>query len=222
MSDIQWIPSEPHDPREWSREVCRNLRQLRPYAETWGFTIFRTVYTPESDAQFQSFLGKLNSYVKDYVFRDLNSPPQSSGPPYDPAPNEEIMRRFVNEIVEDPKLDGANEDQVRDAFAQWLRDHDVDLEMHALITRHRVCIMVDEGVLNSVAAAPEDPSQPYELKSVWVKVVEYCDPTEEEWQAWFKAGLGALYCLWFNHLAGEKAEYMYDDAVEFGGHVYLG
>ncbi|PQE05803.1 50S ribosomal L17 protein [Rutstroemia sp. NJR-2017a BVV2] len=218
MSDIQWIPSEPHDPREWSRDVCKNLRELNLYAETWGFTIFRTVYTPQSDAQFQSFLSKLNSYVKDYVFRDLNSP----GPPYDSAPNEELMRRFVNEVVEDPKLDGADEDQVRDAFAQWLGDHDVDLEEHALITRHRVCIMVDEGVLNSVAAAPEDPTQPYELEDVWVKVVEYIGAEEEQWQGWFKAGLGAIYCLWFNHLAGENAEYMYDGTLAFGRHVYLG
>jgi hypothetical protein len=35
-------------------------------------------------------------------------------------------------------------------------------------------------------------------------------------------GLGAVYCLWFNHLAGENAEDMYDGTIAFGRNVYLG
>jgi hypothetical protein len=69
--------------------------------------------------------------------------------------------------------------ELEGAFAQWLRDHDVDLEEHKLVTRHRVCIMVDERVLSSMAAAPEDPTQLYELEAVWVKVVEYIGGEED-------------------------------------------
>lgn len=114
---LQVTPPSPRSRREWQRQVCRNLRSLQQ--PTWGFTIFRTVYTPESDTQFPLLLAKLDAYVKDSVDAELRPNPfmaPSTEPAFDSGPNEEMKRRYVNVVVEDRELDGASIDEVRDAF----------------------------------------------------------------------------------------------------------
>ncbi|KFY01210.1 hypothetical protein O988_02861 [Pseudogymnoascus sp. VKM F-3808] len=223
MSPLQVIPGSPRFKREWTRPICRKLRSL--HQPSWGFTIFRTVCTPQSDVQFPLFLAKLDAYVKDSIDYELR-PDYLSGPstepPFDSGPNEEMKRRYANDVIEDPSLDGASIDEVRDVFTKWLKDNGVDLEMHQLYARHRVCIMVDEAVLNSVAAGPEDPDQSYGLESVWVKVVEYLAPGEQEWQGWLEVGLNALYYFWFNVFAGEEVESMFEATMDQGEDVFTG
>jgi hypothetical protein len=223
MSPLQVIPGSPRFKREWQRPICVNLRSL--HQRTWGFTIFRTVYTPQSDVQFPLFLAKLDVYVKNSI-DDGIMPPLFSNlitePPFDSGPNEEMKRRYANDVIEDPILDGASVDDVRDAFTKWLKDNGVDLEMHHLYARHRVCIMVDEAVLDSVAAGPEDPNQSHELEDVWVKVVEYLAPGEQEWQGWLKVGLNALNYFWFNVFGDEEVEDMFEAAKSEGVDVFTG
>ena len=65
---------------------------------TWGFTIFRTVYTPESDAQFVLFLARLRTYVDYSIDLDLQPTPfmpPSTEPPFDNGPNEEMKRKLL-------------------------------------------------------------------------------------------------------------------------------
>lgn len=209
--------------REWERQVCRKLRDL--HQPNWGFAIFRTVYTPESDAQFALFLARLRTYVDYSIDGDLRPTPfmpPSTEPQFDNGPNEEMKRRFVNNVVEDRSLDGADTDAVRNAFARWLEGQGVDIGSRQLDARHRVCIMVDEAVLYSVAAAPEDPSEDHELDAVWVKVVEYLAPGDSEWQAWLKVGLNAIEYFWFNVFAGDEIEDMFTVVMEDGKEAYTG
>ncbi|OBT96666.1 hypothetical protein VE01_04211 [Pseudogymnoascus verrucosus] len=223
MSPLLVIPGSPRFKREWQRPICRYLRSL--HQPTWGFTIFRTVYTPQSDAQFPLFLAKVDAYVEssiDYELSPRNFGVPSPEPPFDSGPNEEMKRRYANDVIESPGLDGASIDDVRAAFTKWLKDNGVDLEFHQLYARHRVCIMVDEAVLNSVAAGPEDPNQSYGLESVWVRVVEYLAPGEQEWQGWLKVGLDALYFLWFEVFAGEEVESMFEVMTAEGEDVFTG
>ncbi|OBT50514.1 hypothetical protein VE04_08766 [Pseudogymnoascus sp. 24MN13] len=223
MSPLQVIPGSPRFKREWQRPICRKLRSL--HQPTWGFTVFRTVYTPQSDVQFPLFLSKLDVYVKNNIDDELRSDRfsgPSTEPLFDSGPNEEMKRRYANDVIEDPVLDGASVDDVRDAFTKWLKDNGVDLEMHQLYARHRVCIMVDEDVLDSVAAGPEDPNQSHEFEDVWVKVVEYLAPGEQEWQGWLKVGLNALNYFWFNVFAGEDVESMFEASKFDGADVFTG
>jgi hypothetical protein len=197
--------------------TCINRRSL--HEPTLGFTIFRTVYTPESDIQFPLFLAKLNAYFNHSIDKDLRPSPfmnPSTEPSFNSGPNEEIRMRFANDIVEDRDLDGESTDDIRDAFTKWLDPRRIDLECHQLYARYRVCIMVDEAVLNSVAAAPEDPSEDHELEDAWVKVVGYLSPREEEWQAWSKVGLDALNYFWCNVSAGDEVINMVAE-MEFDG-----
>ena len=82
--------------------------------------------------------------------------------------------------------------------------------------------MVDEAVLNSVAAGPEDPNQSYQLESLWVRVVAYFSPGEQEWQGWLKVGLDALYFFWFEVFAGEEIESIFEVMTEEGEDVFTG
>ncbi|KFZ19757.1 hypothetical protein V501_00527 [Pseudogymnoascus sp. VKM F-4519 (FW-2642)] len=157
MSPLLVIPGSPRFKREWQRPICRNLRSL--HQPTWGFTIFHTVYTPQSDVQFPLFLAKVDAYVEssiDYELSPRNFGVPSPEPPFDSGPNEEMKRRYANDVIENPGLDGASIDDVRAAFTKWLKDNRVDLELHQLYARHRVCIMVDEAVLDSIEAGLED------------------------------------------------------------------
>ncbi|KAH8815523.1 hypothetical protein F5884DRAFT_747062 [Xylogone sp. PMI_703] len=201
-------PISPSAQREYQRSVRRNLRNL--FEPTWGFTIFRTTYTPESDTQFPLFLAKLDLYVKYSIDTDLNPDFPGSDPSFDTAPNEEMMRPFKNDVVEDNTLSGASVDEVRDAFAKWLEGKGVDLEITHIYAPYRVCIMADEAVLNSVMAGPDDPSLNSELDTVWVKMVEYSAPGEEKWQGWLKVGLNALYYFWSNVSGGEEVRGMFE------------
>ncbi|KAH6722926.1 hypothetical protein BKA61DRAFT_585525 [Leptodontidium sp. MPI-SDFR-AT-0119] len=190
-----------------------------------GLYYLRTVYTPESDAQFALFLVRLRTYVDYSIDADLRPTPfmpPSTEPPFDNGPNEEMKRRFVNDVVEGPNLDGADTDAVRNAFVKWLEGEGVDMRLHQLYARHRVCIMVDKAVLNSVAAAPKDPSEDHELDSVWVKAVECLAPGESEWQAWLKVGLNAIEYFWFNVFAGEEIEDMFTAMMEDGEEAFTG
>ncbi|RFU27622.1 hypothetical protein B7463_g8705, partial [Scytalidium lignicola] len=213
-------PISPRAQREYQRSIRRNLRSL--FEPTWGFTIFRTAYTPESDTQFPLFLAKLDLYVKYSIDTDLNPDFPGSDSSFDPAPNEEMMRRFKNDVVEDHTLNGASVDEVRDAFAKWLRGKEVNLEITYIYAPYRVCIMADEAVLNSVTARLEDLSQNTELDTVWVKMVEYSASGEEKWQGWLKVGLSALYYFWFNVSGGDEVCDMFESAVEEGSDVYTG
>ncbi|KFY88571.1 hypothetical protein V498_06735 [Pseudogymnoascus sp. VKM F-4517 (FW-2822)] len=69
---------------------------------------------------------------------------------------------------------------------------------------------------------PEDPDQSYELVDMWVKVVEYLTPGEEEWQGWLKVGLSALNYFWFNVSAGVDVAGMFEEAMDEGEDVFTG
>lgn len=84
---------------------------------------------------------------------------------------------------------GANIDEVRAAFKNWLIEQGLELDVHHLYPRHRTCIMNDAEILKSVEAASDDPSQEHEPEDVWVKVIEYLCPGEEEWQGCLKVAL---------------------------------
>lgn len=216
-------PSSVTRRREWERDICHNLRDL--HEPTWGFTIFRTIYSPGSDILFAQFLSKLRAYVEYAIDSDLRpSPFRAAGDEttLDSRPNEEMKRRFANDIVESPDLDGANPDRVRDAFTKWLQARGVDAEIHQLYARHRVCIMVDEEALQSVAAAPTDPNEDHQIENAWVKVVEYLAPGEERWQGWLKVAVEGLYGFWFAVYGDEDVGGMFESMVDDGQDVYIG
>lgn len=85
--------------------VDQTLHALRD--RTWGFTISRTIFTPESDIQWPIFLAKLEAYVNYSIDNDIRSKQFTASKneqPLDPTQNVEVKKRFINNIIEDREL----------------------------------------------------------------------------------------------------------------------
>ncbi|KAF7543783.1 hypothetical protein G7046_g9931 [Stylonectria norvegica] len=108
MDSFQPIPRAVFRPRrngpndvEFKREPRLHLDAImnvshghqRPY--TWGFTIYRTVYTPESDAAFPEALERIRHLIYREIYADCKTWKWNKGPDdplLDPTPNDELFR----------------------------------------------------------------------------------------------------------------------------------
>lgn len=109
--------------READRQIRRDLQKIsslshsqdRPYS--WGLTIFRTVYTPESDESFPRAVDNFDMLAQGFALGEMFEERGPREPALDPAPNEALADRFHSDIVEDASaLDGAGPDQVGEQF----------------------------------------------------------------------------------------------------------
>ena len=124
----------PRRPKTRDNETALRLEALGASRHTtyaqhlWGFTILRTVYTPESDALFPIAMRRLDAWAR-------YSPHQGRFPKYgqayeskavtDGEPNEELAKRFYCDVIEDKdRLAGIQSDaegfaKLRDYFREW-------------------------------------------------------------------------------------------------------
>lgn len=156
-----------------------------PLGPTWGFFIFRAVYTPESDVQFPLCIRTLNTWIKCQIYDETYINPnfgRRRTVPWDAAPNSEMWSRYKNEIVEGRKrLDGADVIKVRGEFKEKLRELVSD-NLSGLHTpaKLQACIMIDKAVMQSIMAAPAEPPSEHENHIPWVKLVQFAGIDEEE------------------------------------------
>ncbi|KAK8137615.1 hypothetical protein PG984_003108 [Apiospora sp. TS-2023a] len=156
-----------------------NLESQPPgsYARgSWGYTILRTVYTPESNALFPAAIAKLEVWMRKYHLHINRFPMwgeigeakhrnKTNG-----SINDELGRRFRIELLEDkdrlghlPHLDRASHDDIGslcDVFDTWVASVGQDPprdENTSISPRFCDCLVVDEEALRSLAALPEDP-----------------------------------------------------------------
>lgn len=74
------------------RSICyylamNSICQPEEFANTWGYTVFRTDYSsPKSDDNFATAVKRLNAYAGNWLFDDLRLDQyrMSSRPPLDP------------------------------------------------------------------------------------------------------------------------------------------
>ncbi|KFY82654.1 hypothetical protein V498_08515 [Pseudogymnoascus sp. VKM F-4517 (FW-2822)] len=123
---------------------CRSfLKRLRQRDEKWGFTIYRTVYTPGSDALFQSVLEKIKDCLAISLRSELQSihwrrdHPRAFGtgetpPPLISAgPCDQVEDQYEPLVIEDREVwDGASIEDVRahfrdTIFLEFLRSGDI-------------------------------------------------------------------------------------------------
>lgn len=76
---------------------------------------------------FPQALAKLDAYVQCEImgdlYRDSLEEHNSSKPPFDPRPNQEIVERYENVILEDKaRYDGAGMDLIRECFKEWVKE----------------------------------------------------------------------------------------------------
>lgn len=186
-----------HEGQRWVRKTLRDLNQRsrwhdRPF--TWGFTIFRTVYTPESDETFPRAVEELNQLARQYVFDDLRSRREPGQEPFDPRPNEELARRFYCDIIQDAaSLDGASPDEVGRRFDAWVAEHHLQPPQPVIkMGRFCVCIMLDQqGIDHFLQVNRAKRSFDRAQYDLYVKVVtEFSHENEEgEDRLWMRVGI---------------------------------
>ncbi|KAF3480032.1 class I glutamine amidotransferase-like protein [Arthroderma uncinatum] len=186
-----------------------------PEAQPWGYITYRTVYTPESNAVWDSVTTKLENYMS-----NSPSPGCTKGGKW-AAPHLWYMNNAT-------LYNGLSINQVRDDFTNRVRDS-VDLfnqgayEEFSWGVHDWICLVIDEEVIYSIINdAPEDVSEAERLFNCssaspkqpipYVKAVgrDYDPPdpnkpprrapfaTHREYRGWMKAGLlwiGAMYHL---------------------------
>ncbi|CDM28316.1 unnamed protein product [Penicillium roqueforti FM164] len=112
----------------------------------WGYVIYRTTYSPESDAHFSTAVKYVEAFVKKSFFRECASKNESS-PSVDPAIYEEIQAKYSSTVIEDAALfDGASIDSIRAHFEAWV---DVQGQRDSF-NKYRMCIVIDEECLQTL------------------------------------------------------------------------
>lgn len=127
------------------------LRSLPPSPDrdfitlTWGPVIYRTTYAPESTRLLRIFLKTLNSETKKALSRCL---------PGTPKQLHLLETTYASKLFSiEGSYDGAKETTIQQAFRQWKIA--LALPSFELPVRLRTCLIVDDGILASLAKRVE-------------------------------------------------------------------
>ncbi|OQE44344.1 hypothetical protein PENCOP_c002G07859 [Penicillium coprophilum] len=109
---------------------------------TWGYVIYRTTYTPQSDTAFSQIIDLLNSYIKDELFSEYASTPKSKLHCAEPTPYQEIWAQHLPIIMADPaQFDEASIDSIRAHFESWVNSR--------ARRNYTTCIVIDDESLQA-------------------------------------------------------------------------
>jgi hypothetical protein len=131
--------------REWNRPSRTFLRQVG--SQNWGFAIYRTIYTVESDTLWRLALAKLEAYIHASVWYDVDCDKPDAKPskkPLDPEPNRQVSSQLRNLIISDPdKFDSASIGDISTHFADIRKTVGV---ARVSGVNMRVCLLIDAEV----------------------------------------------------------------------------
>ncbi|EGY22100.1 uncharacterized protein VDAG_03540 [Verticillium dahliae VdLs.17] len=93
-----------------SRDALRHITEhdnSHDYPYCWGYTIFRTLYTPGSDEAIANAIERLAVYAKNFT-QEHQIYPRVPGAAvaFDIRPNEELWSRYYSELVQDGQICG--------------------------------------------------------------------------------------------------------------------
>lgn len=123
-------------------------------AWSWGYFIYRTVYTTQSDRVWSEYLEKLDRYV--HLEIDRPDGERYSGD--DSFPEKLVHETCKNVICEDKeRYDGAWIELIRSAFNRLLAESAV--VPGDVTPRYAVCLVIDEERSESILASSDDPEE---------------------------------------------------------------
>ncbi|KAG2419893.1 hypothetical protein HFD88_004690 [Aspergillus terreus] len=136
--------------------VVRFLHDELPYQWPWGYTIYRTVYTPESSQHWKATTEAIPKHVYASAKGQLNNEKPSR-----------IFQEGYRPLIFDDQaqFDGATLDEVRRHFKAIRNSDNGDTGV-----RFRFCLVIDEGALQSIIQHPE-PQKP-SRNGAWVTVID--------------------------------------------------
>lgn len=137
----------------------------------WGFIIYRTVYTPESDELWSACLDKIEESVRLEI--DI------FGEEYtDNTPERILKETFKNVILEDrERWDSASVEQIRADFIAHLQS--IGSSVGDDFPRSTVCLVIDDACLQSIRNTFDEPEN---NRGSWAPTgfVGVIDPTYAE------------------------------------------
>ncbi|KAJ5817787.1 hypothetical protein N7447_007795 [Penicillium robsamsonii] len=142
---------------------------------TWGYVIYRTTYTPQSDTAFSQIVDLLNSYIKHELFSEYASTPKSKLHCAEPTAYHEIWAQHRPVIMADPaQFDEAPIDSVRAHFESWVNSREK--------RNHTTCIVIDDESLRAFldAQPTKSESDKMGINSIpYIKVLTALPETDE-------------------------------------------
>ncbi|KAJ6114350.1 hypothetical protein N7486_000128 [Penicillium sp. IBT 16267x] len=131
---------------DWRRTSVNFLHGVK---WPWGFIIYRTVYTPESDRVWSACLDKIEESVRWEI--DMHGKEYA-----DQTPERTLKETFKNVILEDrERWDGASVEQIRADFIANLES--VGSFVGEGISRTTACLFIDEACLQSIRNTFDEP-----------------------------------------------------------------
>ncbi|KAB8278171.1 hypothetical protein BDV30DRAFT_156276 [Aspergillus minisclerotigenes] len=128
------------------------LSDTMPSDFPWGYVIYRTVYTAESDKLWPLAMAKLTRFLNYEIEQDLRGRSECRGT--DPRPEQLVQESHRDVVISDKQCwDGAGIEQVRQHFADYRRK--TKIGVYGGSGRFEACIMIDERSLRSIIAAPD-------------------------------------------------------------------
>ncbi|KAJ5124769.1 uncharacterized protein N7515_008594 [Penicillium bovifimosum] len=187
----------------WLPEHMRSIYDWLHYSEpTWGYTIYRTTYTPQSNAAFPRMVDLTTKYMKNEFY---NSYRNSLGEYFRAnefiiTPWNEIWPNYQPRVIEDAsRFDGASIDQLREHF----RADAIERDVLDCFPGYRMFIVIDEESFQTLQNAPFPENSRYEeRRHHYVKLVEAEVDPSDWFQGWMKCSLPSLWEVWSDMLDG--------------------
>lgn len=142
--------------KKTKRTSPRFLYPTVPSKFPWGYIIYRTVYTAESDELWPMAMDKLAKIMQYSIDSDLHAEIRRKEPE-DEEPDgdaERLVKETHKDVVFSDKefWNGANIEQVRHHYAEYLR-----ASKGRGTGRFEGCLFIDERSLKSIVASPDPP-----------------------------------------------------------------
>lgn len=188
-------------------QTTRFLFPAMKYKFPWGYIIYRTVYTPESDELWPKAMDILDQIINSSIDETLHAQIRNKRPE-DPEPNAEpgrLVKESRKDVIFSDKehWDGAGVEQIRQHFREYLR-----ASKGTSYGRFKGCLVIDELCLKSIifsnipqpwlGGRPPDQGSPC-LGIVGMIDGQYPDPRDEPGYTGFMRVyveyLWDLYCL---------------------------
>ena len=187
----------------WLPRPVRSLHDwLKRHEPTWGFTIYRTIYTPESEAAFAEVVDTITAYIKSEFYKTYEGLRQNrrTADKANIAVFDELWAAYKPRVLDDAtQFDGLSIDQLRIHFEAWANE----LGKADKFPSYRMFIVIDEECFNSIQNAPVPEELPLGMKfrvAHYVKLVEAWQDQDRDsrFPGWMKCSLPGLWDLWRN------------------------